>query len=43
MNPNLGQNEKKILEEALKVVKVHIKRIDNLFEPYGGIEKWKKK
>ena len=42
-NPKLEPNQKNILEEALKKVNEHIQKIDNLFKPYGGIGKWKKK
>lgn len=42
-NPNLGQREKALLENALKTTNEHIKKIDELFKPYGGIDKWKKK
>lgn len=42
-NPNLGRNEKMILEKVLGATKTHIQRIDNLFKPFGGIEQWKKK
>lgn len=42
-NPNLGQHEKALLENALKTTNEHIKKIDELFKPYGGIDKWKKK
>ena len=41
-NPNLGQHERALLEDALKTTNEHIQRIDEMFEPYGGIEKWKK-
>lgn len=42
-NPNLGENERRMLEEALETANVHIQRIDELFKPFGGIEQWKKK
>jgi hypothetical protein len=42
-NPNLGNYEKSLLETVFKATNEHIQRIDKLFEPYGGIEKWKKK
>lgn len=42
-NPNLGENERTMLEKALETTNTHIQRIDKLFEPFGGIEKWKKK
>ena len=42
-NPNLSMPERSILQEALNQVNYHINRINDLFEPYGGIEKWKKK
>lgn len=42
-NPNLGSHEKALLENALKTTNEHIKKIDELFKPYGGIDKWKKK
>lgn len=42
-NPNLGRNEKALLENALNTTNEHIQRIDELFKPYGGIDKWKKK
>lgn len=42
-NPNLGVNEKSILENALLTINFHIKKIDDLFLEFGGIEKWKKK
>lgn len=42
-NPNLGENERKVLQSALKTTNEHINRIDTLFKPYGGIDKWKKK
>ena len=42
-NPNLGQHVKVLLEYALKTSNEHIKKIDELFNPYGGIDKWKKK
>ncbi len=42
-NPNLGQHDRALLESALKTVNEHIQRIDELFKPYGGIDKWKKK
>ena len=42
-NPNLGEQEKSMLEEALKVANYHINKIDQIFNEYGGIEEWKKK
>lgn len=42
-NPNLGQNERKMLEKALQEANTHIQRIDELFKPFGGIEQWKKR
>ena len=42
-NPNLGENERTMLEKALETTTVHIQRIDELFKPFGGIEQWKKK
>ena len=42
-NPNLGQHEKALMEGALKTANEHIRKINELFKPYGGIEKWKKK
>lgn len=42
-NPNLAVYEKTLLEDALKITEKHIKKIDKLFEAYGGIDKWKKK
>ena len=42
-NPNLGQHERSLLEDALKTTNAHLDRIDELFKPYGGIDKWKKK
>ena len=42
-NPNLGKHEKMMLESGLKITNEHIKKIDELFNPYGGIEKWKKR
>jgi len=42
-NPHLGEKEKTLLEIALKTASEHIQKIDELFKPYGGIEKWKKK
>ena len=42
-NPNLGENERTMLEKALETTNAHIQRIDELFKPFGGIEQWKKK
>lgn len=42
-NPNLGSHEKNLLKDALDNTQKHIQKIDNMFEPYGGIAKWKKK
>ena len=39
-NPNINPDVKAVLEDALKIANAHIERIDNLFEPYGGIENW---
>ena len=39
-NPNIDPDVKAVLEDALKIANAHIERIDNLFEPYGGIENW---
>lgn len=39
-NPNLGVHEKGLMTRSLKEANEHIQRIDELFEPYGGIEKW---
>lgn len=41
-NPNLGQYERSLMEDALKITNEHIHRIDELFKPFGGIDKWKK-
>ena len=36
-NPNSGQQERSLLEDALKTTDDHIQRIDELFKPYGGL------
>lgn len=41
-NPNLSGYEKELLKNALDTTNNHIQKIDKLFKPYGGIEKWKK-
>ena len=42
-NPNLDQCERAMLTDALTITNEHIHKIDELFRPYGGIEKWTKK
>lgn len=42
-NPKLGYDERTLLEKTLKTVNDHIGKIDKMFKPFGGIDKWRKK
>ena len=42
-NPKLGCDERTLLEGTLKTVEEHIRKIDDIFKPFGGIDKWRKK
>lgn len=36
-NPNLNDATRKVLQEGLDKANKNIKKIENLFEPFGGI------
>ncbi|MFW5670295.1 MAG: hypothetical protein ACOCM4_13865, partial [Acetivibrio ethanolgignens] len=37
-NPSLSENDRKILQQGLDRANYYITKINNLFEPYGGIK-----
>ncbi|WP_254457232.1 polymorphic toxin type 28 domain-containing protein [Brevibacillus sp. HB2.2] len=37
-NPNLPQDTRKVLETALDKASVNLKKIEDLFEPFGGLD-----
>lgn len=39
-DPNLSSVDRSLLQEGLDKTNLYIKRIENLFESFGGISEW---